>query len=131
MLPKSASLRLRVNYCKIQKDAFYVMIPSFAFLTIFLLSDANADAAFNSSMKILHDKAAQCDVSIKTSGPDGRFCQDFKDYQEYLFKGDTKAFIQFLLDNGDINSKNDKLVKGALNTSLKTLNDLVAPGSGD
>ena len=78
-------------------------------------------------MKLLDEKAGQCATELDTIGKAARFCQDFQDYSDYLFKGSAKTYMQYHISNGDFRNENAPYVMIVLKKALATLSRLAGP----
>ena len=86
---------------------------------------ADADPMFSTQIKLLDEKASLCMVELSKTGKDGRFCQDFSQYADYVFKGSASSYMEYHLSNGDIRKNNADYVISVLRKVRDTTSRLV------
>ncbi len=80
---------------------------------------------FDTQIYLLSGKADQCNSEISATKKAGRFCDDFSDYSDSVFKGSAQSFIEYHMGNGDINKGNADVVVATLKKASLTNNRII------
>ena len=97
------------------------LVPLVAMMMLVSSGFGRADPSFIAQIRLLKSKADQCKAEMQTVGKAARFCDDFQQYSDFVFKGSAQSYMEYHLSNGDITNANSEIVLNAMKSAVTTL----------